>query len=88
MLYRFAESEAWVEPKAVFRNALGDGVLDALLEEGAYIVDRISIPRFELHRSRRTGHVHQNALGIGLSDNACKVRVAAKRGDIVDHGRA
>ena len=64
------------------------GELQALCEEPLDVVDDVLIAGVLLHRARLAEHVHQAAVGVAVGDQPGHLRIAAKRGDVVDERRA
>ena len=88
VLERLAEADPGVDHDALLAHALADRELDALLEEGADVVDDVVVARVVLHRARLAEHVHQAAVAAAIGHEAGELGLVAERGDVVDEGGA
>ena len=88
VLERLAEADARVDHDALLAHALADRELDALLEEGADVVDDVVVARVVLHRARLAEHVHQAAVAAAIGDEAGQLGLLAEGGHVVDEGGA
>ena len=70
VLERLAEADARVDHDALLAHALADGERDALLEEGADVVDDVVVAGVVLHRPRLAQHVHQAAVAPAVGHEA------------------
>ena len=61
-----------------------DGEAQPLFEESRDIGRDVVVRRIHLHRPRLALHVHQAEVTPGVRDDARKLRIAAKRRDVVD----
>ena len=88
VLVRLPEADSRVEADELLADPLGDRERQPLLEEGLDLRDDVVVARVGLHRPRLALHVHQAAVRARLGDDACELRIAAQRGDVVDQLRA
>ena len=88
VLERLAEADARVDHDALLAHALADRELDALLEEGADVVDDVVVAGVVLHGARLAEHVHQAAVAAAIGHEAGELGLLAEGGDVVDEGGA
>ena len=88
VLHGLAEADAGVEADALLVDPGVRRGLEPLLEERLHLGDDVVVARVVLHRPRLAEHVHEAEAGVRVGDDAGELRVAAQRGDVVDHHRA
>ena len=79
VLERLAEADARVDDDALLAHALADRELDALLEEGADVVDDVVVAGVVLHGARLAEHVHEAAVAAAIGDEAGELGIAGGR---------